>query len=163
MAEICGITPDEQDVAEEDVAVAAERHHAFLDARARAVVEADHGGADLHREIHDLHDLLGEGAGKASAEDREVLGEHEHLAAVDAPVAGHHAVAQDPLLVHLEVGAAVQLEAIGLDEGSRVHQQLDPLPGGELALLVLALDALRAPAQEGAGVHLVELLQFVFE
>ena len=35
-------------VAQEDVGVAGERHHAFLNARAAGVVEADDGRADAH-------------------------------------------------------------------------------------------------------------------
>jgi hypothetical protein len=46
-------------VALEHVGIAAERGHAFLDARAARVVEADHRRADLHRLVHDLADLLG--------------------------------------------------------------------------------------------------------
>ena len=114
-------------VAREDVAVAAERHDAFLDARAGAVVEADERRAGLGREVHHLADLLGEGAGERAAEDGEVLREQEDQPAVDLAVAGHDAVARDLLLFHPEVGAAVDDEAIGLDEGARVEQQLDAL------------------------------------
>ena len=85
-------------VAEEDVGVAGERLDALLDARAARVVEADDGRADLHREVHDLADLLGVGAAQAAAEDREVLREDEDLAPVDQAVAGDDAVAQDLLL-----------------------------------------------------------------
>ena len=49
------------DVAAEDLGVAAERHDAFLDARPARVVDADHGAAEAHRQIHDLADLLGVG------------------------------------------------------------------------------------------------------
>ena len=41
IAEICGHDARGQRVAQEDVGVAAERHHALLDARAARVVEAD--------------------------------------------------------------------------------------------------------------------------
>ena len=68
-------------VAQEDVRVAAEGGHSLLDARAPGVVEADHRGAHLHREVHDLADLLGVGLGEAAAEDREVLGEDGRRAA----------------------------------------------------------------------------------
>ena len=61
------------------------------------------GAPDLHREIHDLADLLGVRLRQRAAEDREVLAEHEHEAAVDGAVAGDHAVAQVALLVEAEV------------------------------------------------------------
>ena len=82
-------------VAQEDVGVAAEREHAFLDARAARVVQPDDRRAELHRQIHDLHDLRGVGLRQRSAEDGEVLREGEHLAAVDQAVAGDDAVARD--------------------------------------------------------------------
>ena len=82
-----------QRVAQEDVGVAGERHHAFLDARAAGVVQADDGRADLHGHVHDLDDLGGVGLGERSAEDGEVLREDEDQPAVDAAVAGDEAVA----------------------------------------------------------------------
>ena len=72
-----------QRVAQKDVGVAAEREHAFLNARAARIVQADDRRAELHRQIHDLHDLRGVGLRQRSAEDREVLREREHLAPVD--------------------------------------------------------------------------------
>ena len=45
-------------VAQEDVAVAGEGGDAFLDARAARVVQADHGRAGLHGEVHHLGDLV---------------------------------------------------------------------------------------------------------
>jgi hypothetical protein len=46
-----------QGVAQEDVGVAGERSHAFLDARTARIVEPHHGHALPERQIHDLHDL----------------------------------------------------------------------------------------------------------
>ena len=84
-----------QDVAQEDVGVPAERHDAFLDPRAAGVVQPDDRRTDLHREIHDLADLLGVGLRQRTAEDREVLAEDEDRPAVDLAVAGDHAVAEE--------------------------------------------------------------------
>src|SRR4029450_2146147 len=60
------------DVALEDVGVAREADHTLLDARAARVVEPDDRSPDLQRQVHDLHDLLGERALEAGAEDGEV-------------------------------------------------------------------------------------------
>ncbi len=150
-----------QDVALEDVGVAAERGHAFLDARAAGVVEADHRRADLHRVVHDLADLLGVRLGERAAEDREVLAEDEHQPAVDRAVAGDDAVARDLLVGHAEVRAAVLDEHVPFLEGARVEQQLDALARGELALRVLRVDALLAAAQARRGALVVELLDDV--
>ena len=81
-----------------------------------------------------------------SAEDREVLREHEHLPAVDQAVAGDDAVARDELLLHPEVAAAVRHQLVELLERARIEQQLDPLARRELAGLVLALLAILAAA-----------------
>jgi hypothetical protein len=63
----------EAHVAQEDLAVEAERDDALLDARAAGVVDADDRAAHLHREVHDLDDLLAEDLAERAAEDGEVL------------------------------------------------------------------------------------------
>src|SRR5207302_6813244 len=80
----------------------------------------------------------------------------EHLATVDAAVTRDHAVAGDALVLHAEVGAAVRHHAVELDERARVHQQVDALARGELAGVVLLLDALLAATEQRARVRLVE-------
>ena len=146
-----------EDVALEDVGVAAQRGDPFLDAGAARVVDADHRRADLHGVVHDLADLLGVGLRERAAEDREVLAEDEDQPPVDGAVAGHHAVARHRLAVHAEVGAAVPLEHVPFLEGIGVEQQLDALAGGELALGVLRVDALLAAAQAGGRALRVKL------
>ena len=141
-----------QRVAQEDVGVAGERDHAFLDARAAGIVEADHGRAGLQREVHDLADLLRVGFGERAAEDGEILREDVDQAAVDAAVAGDEAVAGDDLLLHAEIAAAVRDQLVEFLEGALVEQQFDALARGELAFLVLAGAALRASALLGGGV-----------
>ena len=138
-------------VAQEDVGVAAERRHAFLDPRAPRVVEADDRRAELHRQVHDLHDLGGVGLRQRAAEDGEVLREGEHLAAVDQAVAADDAVAGHDLVGHAEVETAVGDELVELFERARIEQQIDPLASGQLAGLVLAAQPLRAAALLGAA------------
>src|SRR5690606_34925258 len=111
----------------EDVAVAGERNDALLDAGPAGVVEAHDRAAALRGQAHHLDDLLGEDLTERAAEDREVLAEHEHPAAVDEPVAGDDAVAVRALLLESEPVRAVACEPVELDERSRVQQQLDPL------------------------------------
>ena len=146
-------------VAAEDLAVEPEADHALLDPRAGALVDADDRAAGLHREVHDLGDLLAVDLAQRAAEDREVLAEDAHHAAVDLAVAGHHAVAVGAGLLQAERGRAVPRELVELDEGALVEEHLDPLAGGLAALGVLLLDRLRR-----AGVHrLVEALLEVGE
>jgi hypothetical protein len=47
-------------------------------------------------------------------------------------------------------------ESAHLHEGAWVEEQVDALPGGELACLMLFLDALRAASFEGTPIHFVE-------
>ncbi len=123
-----------QDVVVEDTAIQAERDDALLDARARAVVDADEWTAGLDREFLDLDDLLAVDLAEAAAEDRDVLAEDADVAAVDGAVAGDHAVAERALVAEAEVGAAVPGECVKLDEGALVQQCVDALACGQLAL-----------------------------
>ena len=118
------------DVAQEDVAVGAERDDALLDARAAGVVDADHGAADLGRQVHDLAHLLGHHLAERAAEDGEVLAEDADRAAVDRAVAGDDGVAPRPVLLHVEVVRAVADERVELLERAGVEQLLDALAGG---------------------------------
>ena len=70
-----------------------------------------------------LHDLGGVGFGERAAEDGEVLREGVGEPAVDATVAGDHAVAGHDLLLHAEVAATVGDERVDLLEGIGVEQQ----------------------------------------
>ncbi len=127
------------DVAPEDLGVASERDHALLDARPARVVDPDHGAAEAQGEIHDLADLLRVGLAERAAEDREVLREHEDLAAVHRAVAGDDAVAVGTPLGEPEVRAAVLHERVELDEGGRIEQSRQPLAREALPPLALAL------------------------
>src|SRR3990167_2747411 len=141
---ICGTTPHAtgHDVALEHVGITTERSDAFLDAGTARIVQADHRRTDLHGLVHHLADLLGVRFGERATEDREVLAEDEHQAAVDHAVARDHAVAGDLVVLHAEVGAAVFDEHVPLFERALVKQHLQPLARRELALGVLRGDAL---------------------
>ena len=156
IAEICGTTPDDERVAQEDVGIAAERHHAFLDARAAGIVQPDDRRAQLERQVHDLDDLGGVGLRQRPAEDREVLGEDEDLTAFDQAVSRDDAVAGNQLLVHAEVAATVCDQPVELFEGPGIVEQLDPLASGQLAGGVLALEPIGAAAKLGAPIEVGE-------
>jgi hypothetical protein len=104
-------------------------------------------------------------ASQCAAEHGEVLAEGEGQAAVDHAVAGDDAVARDLLVGHAEVGTAVLDEHVPFLEGAFVEQQFEPLARGELALLVLRVDALLATAQAGLGAlffeHLLDVVHGV--
>ena len=112
--------------------------------------------ADLRREVHHLADLLRVRARQRAAEHGEVLREHADRAAVDGAVPGDDAVAEDLLLLHAEVGAAMRDEPVELDEAALVEQRLDALARGELAGLVLLVDAGLAAGELRLRLHLLE-------
>jgi hypothetical protein len=151
------------DVAEEDAAVARQAHDAFLDARARAVVEPDERCADARGEIHDLVDLLGEHLAERAAEDREVLREQEHLAAVDRAPTGDDTVGERPRVLDAEAVRAVAGEHVELVEAVGVEQLLDALAGGELPAIVLALDGGGGARVDRVVLELGELLDALFD
>ncbi len=131
--------PGPDHVPVEDLREQAQRDHALLDPRPAAVVDADQRAAGLHRVIHQLDDLLAVHLAQRAAEHGEVLAEHADRAAVDGAVPGDHAVAVGPVGVDAERGGPVPGQFVELGERGRVEQPLDPLPGGHLALGVLAL------------------------
>src|SRR3954454_15266167 len=101
------MTPEASVLRKKNIGVAAEREHAFLDARAAGVVQSDNRRTHFDREIHDLHDLGGVGFRQRSAKDREVLREGVDRSAVHPSDASDDAVAGDNLLFHPEVAAAM--------------------------------------------------------
>ena len=104
-------------------------------------------------------DLLGEHLAERAAEDREVLREHEHLAAVDLAPTGDDTVGERPVLLDAEPVRAVAGEHVELDERAGVEQQVDALAGGELAPLVLAPDRRLGTGVQRLFLQLAELLE----
>ena len=145
-----------QHVALENLGKSAQAVHTFLNARTAGIEQADHGCSDFDRHIHDLANLLRVGFGKRAAENGEILAVDEDDAAVDGAVTGDAAVAGDFLVVHVEVGAAMLDEHVVFLEGIRIHQHVDALARGELALGVLRFDAHLAAALAGAVAFLLE-------
>ena len=148
-------------IAQEDIGVAGERQHAFLDARAARIVQADDGRAGLERQVHDLDDLLRVGFRERTAEDREILREDIGRAAVDQAVAGDEAVAVDDLFLHAEVVATVADQLVGFLEGAFIEQQVDAFARGEFAFGVLAGAALVSAARFGRGVAALQFFHAV--
>ena len=150
-------------VALEHLAVAAQRRHALLDARAARVEQADDGRAVAQRHVLDLGDLLRVGFRQRAAEHREILGEHVDHAPVHRAPAGDDAIAGDLVaLVHAEIGAAVLHEHVVFLEGIMVEQKLDALARGQLAALVLRVDARLPAAQPGVLAAQFEGFEDVF-
>ena len=139
-----------QHVLLEHVRVAAEAGHTLLNAGTAAVRQPDHWGANPHGLLHHLADFLGVGFGQGAAEDREILAVDKRPAAVDQAGTGHHPVPGDAPVFHTEVGGAVLDEHVELFEGVGVEQNVEALSRGQLAALVLGVDAVLSAAQTGA-------------
>ena len=71
-------------VAQKNIGIARERRHAFLNARAAGIVQADDRRAHAHGQVHDFADFRGVGFGERAAEHGEILREDVDQAAVDA-------------------------------------------------------------------------------
>ena len=138
-----------RDVAVEDPAVGVQRDDALLDPRPGTVVEPDHRNPGGGGQVHDLVDLLGEDLAEGAAEDGEVLAEEADPPAVDGAEARHHAVGVGPVVLEPHAVGPVPGQHVELLEGPLVEQVLDPLPGGQLPLGVVALDRSRAAGVEG--------------
>ena len=118
-----------QRIAQEDIGVAGERHHAFLNARAARIIQSDYGRAHLGGEVHDLDDFSGIGFRQRAAENGEILRKQKYQAPLDASVAGDEAVAIELLFWHAEISTAMGNQFVGLLERALVEQELDALAG----------------------------------
>ena len=98
------------------------------------------------------------GLAQRASHHGKVLGKDIDQTAVNGAVAGHHAVAVDPLLFQPEVLTAVLGQWIEFHKTVGIQQRLDPLTGCELPVGVLAVDGLLAAAQQQC---LLALLQFL--
>ncbi len=144
-------------VALEDAAVAGERRDALLDTGARAVVQGDQRGTGRDGHVHDLVDLRGMGLAQRAAEDPEVVGVDEDRTALHRAPAGDHTVGVRLLGLQAEALGPVPAQLLDLLEGTRVQEQLDPLPGRQLALGMLRRRRLLARAGQRLGTNLVQL------
>ena len=75
---------------------------AFLDSGPGAVVQADQRSAHGRSHVHDLLNLGGEHLTQRSAEDAEVMGEHEHHTVVDAAPSRDDSISSRPMISQAE-------------------------------------------------------------
>jgi hypothetical protein len=109
--------------------------------------------------VHHLHDLRGVRLGQRPAEYGEVLCERIDLTAIDAPVAGYDAVARHDLIVHAEIATAMRDELVELLERAGVEQQVDALARGQLAGVMLSLEAVFPAAEFGETLEFGQALR----
>ena len=131
-----------QRVAQKNIRVSRQRHHAFLNPRSAGIVQPDYRRAHLRRQVHDLYNLPRIRFRQRSAKHGEVLRKHVHEPPFDAPVASDESVAVDFLFGHAEVIAAVGDQLVGFLERAFVEQKFDALARRHLAFFMLPLAAL---------------------
>ena len=139
------------DVALEDVGEACQGVHTFLYASAAGVVKTDDGGAHLEGEVLHLADFLGHGFGEATAVDGEVLCIDIGEAAVDGGATADDAVAEELLLLHAEVVAAVELEHVHFLERAFVDEECDAFACRGLTFGMLFVDGRFAASEACNG------------
>ena len=71
-------------------------------------------------------------------------------------MAGDNAVARHNLVLHAEIAAAMRDQLVDFFERAVIEQEVDPLAGGELAAVVLALLSVGAAAQFSAAFEVGE-------
>ena len=78
-------------------------------------------------------------------------------------VAGHHAVAEEGLLLHVEIYTAVSDKHVELFKRTLIQQQGDTLAGGQFALLVLFVDTFLATTHFGLAPLVKEFFYLFFK
>ena len=89
--------------------------------------------------------------------------EHVCQASVDGPMARHDAVARGAPVSHPEIGDPVDHEGVEFDKRLGIQEDLEPLPGRELPLVVLLLNALLAAAGSRLILSRPEVLDLIFD
>ena len=138
------------DVAQEDVRVAGQRDHPFLDPRAARVVDADDRDPIAKGELLDLDDLLRRDLAKRTPEHGRVIRVDGDGAPVDLAESRHHAVPGEPPLLHAETVSAICGEDVELHERALVQEHVDPVASGRFSC--------RAPLVFGFGVGMQRLV-----
>ena len=73
----------------------------------------------------------------------------------------YDSVAQHAFLGESEIGRTVGHEPVELHKGSGIHQEIDALPRGQLALVVLPLDPILTAAKLGLGSQAMQLIELL--
>ena len=150
-------------IAQKNVRIPRQRHHAFLNPRPPRIVQPNHRSAHLRRQIHDLHDLARVRLRERSAKHRKILRKHIHQPALNAPVARDKSVPINLLLAHAKVVAAMRDQLVRLFKRPFIEQKIHSLARRHLALSVLALTPLRPAPILGQLIPFLQFRDFLFK
>ena len=137
------------DIEEEDVGVAGQAEHPFLNACATGVVETDNRSAVFHRHIQDFADFCCVMTADTATKDGKILRENIDEPVINCSIPGDDTVAGDALLVQAEVVAVVRDECVHFPKTALIQQQFESLARGRPALGVLNFDSFEAAPQLG--------------
>ena len=87
---------------------------------------------------------------KRAADHRKILAGDKYLAAVDLPVARHHAVSRHTSLIQVKIVDTGLQKTVHLHESTRIKQYLNPFPGRQFPGRVLLVDPVRAAAEQSS-------------
>ena len=136
-----------QNIAFKNFSIPGQRVYTLLNTGTTGIVQPDNRGTHGHGFIHNLTNFLCQHFGKSTAEDREILGKHEHEASVDSTLSGNDTVAQEFGFLHAEVVTTVCYEHVKLLETIFIQQHGDSFPRGIFPFFVLGFDTLFTPSK----------------
>ncbi len=139
------------DIALEDISVTRQAFNTFLNTRAARIIKANHRCADLHRLIHDLGDLARMCTRKCAAEHSKILRENKDQTAIDRAVTGDDTISGNAVFGHAEIHTIMFDKHVPFFEGAFVKQHIKAFTRGELAFLVLIINAALATAHGSFG------------
>lgn len=145
----------------EDLAVAGGGVDPLVETASAGVDQADQRAAGLHGQLLHGNDFGRMHLSHGTAQYRKVLGVHIDPPAVDQAVSCRYALPRRLLFVHAQHMAAVLDKGPDFHEGPRVQQQLQPLPGCQLAVGVLLVNGLLAAPQQNPGSSFAQFLKFI--
>ena len=109
-------------VAVEDAGISILSVDALLNASPAGVVDPDQGSSHFGSQVHDFYDFRGMSFSQGPAQNGEVLGKNEDLAALNGPVTRNDPVVGGLQLIHSEELAPMVDEHIGFHKALRVQQ-----------------------------------------
>ena len=91
------------------------------------------------------------GLRERATENSKVLAKYKHQSAINGAIANHHTIAGHMLLIHTKIRAAMLDKHIPFFKAAFVQQEIKALPGRQLALGMLGINAFLSATQSGTA------------
>ena len=155
--------PAIQRIAQKNIRIPRQRHHAFLNPRPTRIVQTNQRRAYLGRHVHDLDDLRRIRLRQRSAKHGKVLREHKHRPPIHLPVPGDEPIPLEGVLLHPKVSAAMGHKFVGLLERTLVQQEFNALARRHLAFFMLLFQPSQPATLIGQLAAPLKFRQFLFK